>query len=116
MTQKSALRSVPASTTCGADILLARHGSHIVSLRVDPRTDTTLAQLDGGRWVSARNHLVLPRATPARRLVAGWVDYKSGQTAIKPEDVRWVGKLTGWWMLGVAAFGGLAAGLISVVS
>jgi hypothetical protein len=93
---------------------MARHGGHIISWRVDSRTDSTLARLDDGRWVSARNHLDLPQATPGRRIVAGWADYKQGKTAVKPDDVRWLTKLCGWWLLGTTAVIGGMAALIEV--
>ncbi|MGO3151263.1 MAG: hypothetical protein ACTIJJ_01355 [Galactobacter sp.] len=115
MTQKQTLRNI-AATTPGADILMARHGSHIMSWRVDHRTDSTVALLDDGRWVSVRNHLDLPRATPGQRVVAGWAAYKTGQAALKPSDVHWMAKLTGWWLLGTAAFTGGAFALVVAVS
>lgn len=94
-------RRVTTEMTCGADILLARHGNHIITWRVDSRTDSTLARLDDGTWVSARNHLDLPGATPDRRLARGWANYKSGKLALKPHEVRQMGKLLGWGFLAV---------------
>jgi hypothetical protein len=46
--------------------------------------------------------------------VAGWADYKQGKTAVKPDDVRWLTKLCGWWLFGTTVVIGGMAALIEV--
>ncbi|MBO1269538.1 hypothetical protein J1902_16460 [Arthrobacter sp. PO-11] len=41
----------------GHDILLARHGNHISSMRVDRANDRVIATLDDGSWDSAPNRI-----------------------------------------------------------
>jgi hypothetical protein len=95
----------PASSTLGADILLARHGKRIVAWRVDRAGERTRAKLQDGTWDSAPNSLVQTGSSPAQKVAskaARTVHHLTADDgALNRSDRRFLGKVMVVW--GVAS-------------
>ncbi|RII43592.1 hypothetical protein DWB68_01445 [Galactobacter valiniphilus] len=95
----------PASSTLGADILLARHGKRIVAWRVDHAGERTRAKLSDGTWDSAPNSILTPGVSPARKAAGAAAatlhELTADTGALNRGDRRFLGKVFVWW--GVAS-------------
>jgi hypothetical protein len=85
----------------GEDILLARHGDKIVSLRLDRKSDSVVAVLSDGSTDSARNSLVdmRPRITASPVLSIGRLagDFQADKLSIKRDEAKLIAKLGALW-------------------
>ncbi len=106
----------PASSTLGADILLARHGKRIVAWRVDHAGQRTRAKLSDGTWDSAPNSLFAPGVSPARKAAGAAAstlhELTADTGALNRGDRRFLGKVLIWW--GVASVT-LTAGMLALL-
>lgn len=107
----------PASSTLGADILMARHGKRIVAWKLEHSGERTRAKLSDGTWDSAPNSLVLSGVSPARvaaHKTAEVVDQLTGEAAVfDRQERRFFGKVLVVWTVASAL---LMGGLIALLS
>lgn len=99
----------------GEDILLARHGSHIVEMTQDRRNNVTRARLADGSIDTASNFLVSLNAmasaaqTPASRFSKAADSYSADQLPVSRKEIRFMAKLAGAWAATSLVFvGGLS--------
>lgn len=92
------LHTTSASTTLGADILMARHGDRIVAWKLDKRADRTLVRLNDGVWDWAPNQLATD-ATPADRAAHLLGEYKADRLGLKRSEVKFIAKISLGWLV-----------------
>ncbi|WP_188805370.1 hypothetical protein [Citricoccus zhacaiensis] len=89
------------SGSMGEDILLARHGDHIIRLRQDARAGQTVATLRDGSSDAAPNHLDggASHLSPADRTGRQLVALASDHHAESRRELRFLARLSVAWLL-----------------
>lgn len=83
----------------GEDILLARHGSNIASMRLDRRADRMVATLRDGSIDCASNSLLATAPSPVARLGAQLTAVRNDTASVSRAEIRTLAKFSAVWLL-----------------
>ncbi|GHG51570.1 hypothetical protein GCM10012320_21000 [Sinomonas cellulolyticus] len=82
----------------GEDILLARHGSSIVSMRLDRRADCMVATLRDGSIDCASNRILATGPSPLARLGAQVQALREDRAEVSRSEVKTLLKFSAIWL------------------
>ena len=82
----------------GEDILLARHGSRIQSLRLDRRADRMVATLTDGTIDCASNRLLPSGPTPVEVLRAKVEAVRADTASVSRQELRTLARFSAVWL------------------
>ncbi|GAB3277708.1 hypothetical protein GCM10027449_17470 [Sinomonas notoginsengisoli] len=83
----------------GEDILLARHGGNIASMRLDRRADRMVATLRDGSIDCASNSVLATAPSPMSRLGAQLVAVRNDTAEVSRAEIRTLAKFSAVWLL-----------------
>ena len=98
----------------GEDILLARHGSRIQSLRLDRRADRMVATLTDGTIDCASNRLLPSGPTPVEVLRATVDAVRTDTASVSRAELRTLARFSAVWCAVSVVLTGIIVGLSSV--
>ncbi|BCT77575.1 hypothetical protein SCMU_34170 [Sinomonas cyclohexanicum] len=83
----------------GEDILLARHGHNIASMRLDRRADRMVATLRDGSIDCASNRILATAPSPLARLSAQVQAVREDKAEVSRAEIRTLAKFSAVWLL-----------------
>lgn len=83
----------------GEDILLARHGDNIASMRLDRRADRMVATLRDGSIDCASNRILATAPSPLARFGAQIQAVREDKAEVSRSEIRTLAKFSAIWLV-----------------